>query len=118
MRQGSADDGQDLLALGSGEGKAGFANPFFTEAGLLTEEFDVLHKMEVRIELHKRLGPAIELAGLVPPPFAGEIPEFLILFRKSDPAARDPSVYPENGALEHEIVNSGEELVAIADEVQ
>ncbi len=106
-----------MVALGTGEGEAGFADPFFAEAGFLAEEFDVLHEVDVGIQLHEGLAPAVEGAAFVPATGLGEVPELLVLFGEGDAAATDPAVDAEDGGLEEEVVNAGEDLVAVADDV-
>jgi hypothetical protein len=106
-----------LVALGAGEGEAGLADPFFAEAGFLAEQFDVLHEVDVGIQLHEGLAPAVEGAAFVPAAGLGEVPELLVLFREGDAAAADPAVDAEDGGLEEEVVDAGEDLVAVADEV-
>lgn len=106
-----------MVAFGAGEGEAGLADPFFAEAGFLAEEFDVLHEVDVGIELHEGLAPAVEGAAFVPATGLGEVPELLVFFGEGDAAAAHPAVYAEDGRLEEEVVDAGEDLVAVADEV-
>lgn len=106
-----------MVAFGAGEGEAGFADPFFAEAGFLAEEFDVLHEVDVGIELHEGLAPTVKGAAFVPATGLGEVPELLVFFGEGDAAAADPAVDAKDGGLEEEVVDAGEDLVAVADEV-
>ena len=73
-----------------------------------------MHEVEVRIELHERLAPAIECAAFIPLASLGEIPELLVFLWESDAAAANPAVDAEDGRLEEEVVHAREDAVAIA----
>src|SRR5260370_24644089 len=110
------NDFEDLFALGSGEGKSRGTDPFGTEATYLDSEFDVLNELNMDIEMKQRGEPAIDFACLVPFARAGQIPAVLIFSGECDATAGDPTVDAENGAFENEVINTGKDGVAIANE--
>ena len=71
----------------------------------------------MRVQVQQGREPAIQLSR--PAPFAPpcHFPEILVFLRESDPASRHPAVDPQNRALEHQVIHSGENGVAISNRV-
>src|SRR5262249_15564839 len=92
-------------------------HPFLAQTTLLDSQFDVLHKLRVCIQVEQGDKPAVESPRLFPSPAAGYLPEILILPRKGDSRTSDPAVYAQNGRLEHQVIHTGEERVASADDI-
>src|SRR5688500_18205911 len=112
-----ADDRKDLLALRPFEREARRPDPFRAEPALLNGELDVLHELDVRVEVKQRHVPAVELSRLGPLAAAHQLPEALVLLRERQPQPRDPSPGAEHDALEDQVVHAAEDRVAVADGV-
>src|SRR5439155_17369677 len=117
VRDSIAEDFEDLPALFAQERQARRANPFRPKAAFLHRQLDVLHEFRMRVQVQQGREPAIQLSR--PAPFAPpcHFPEILVFLRESDPASRHPAVDPQNRALEHQVIHSGENGVAISNRV-
>src|SRR5947207_9408978 len=108
------NDLQDLLTLGPGKGQAWLAHPFAPQAHLLDGQLDVLHELDVRIDLQQRIEPAVQYPGLLPAARTGQLPEILILAGESDARTCDPAIDAEHRRFEQEIIDADEEGIAVS----
>src|SRR5882672_2692763 len=93
------------------------AHPFGPETRFLDGELDVLDELHRRIEVQERRVPRVEIARRAVVACHGEIPEVLVLLRKRESHARDPARCAEQDALQYEVINTAEKLVAIAHDI-
>lgn len=83
-------------------------------AGCLGGHFDVLDELESDVKVEQRGVPAIEFASFVPLAGHHEIPQFLVLVGERQTDASDPAFGAEEGALEGEVIDAGEDGEPVA----
>ena len=106
------------LALFAHERHARATNEFRTVAGHLVGELDVLHKLDMRVEVQHRHEPAIKRDCLFDLPLAGKPVEGDGLVREAVGHARYPADGTEEHVFERQVVDAAEHLVAIAEVVE
>jgi len=105
------------VALGAGERQTRGSRGLAAEAAFLDGELDVLHELDVGVEVEQRHVPAVNFAGLFPLAGGGEVPQVLILGGEGVDESGDPADGAEHDGLEGEVVDAGEDGVAVADSV-
>src|ERR1051325_7885075 len=68
----------------------------------------------MRIELEKRVKPAVHFSRLIPAAGSGQVPEMLILAREGDAGTGDPAVDAEYRRFQDQIVDADEYGQSIA----
>src|SRR5438093_5483173 len=111
------DNLQDRFPFLSHQWHARRAHPFSSETAFLHGQLDVLDKFDVRVQMQQRREPAVDRARFVPTSRARQVPEKLVFARERQTNAGDPAINAQHRGLEHEVVHTDEDGVAIAEQI-
>src|SRR5262249_62419099 len=89
------NDLQDFLALAANQRQARGADRFGAVAALRRRQLDVLHQLDVRIEVQQRREPTVNRPRLLVATAGGKVPQQTALLRKGIDQSRHPADRPE-----------------------
>src|SRR5262249_13613312 len=85
------DDTEHLLTFSAFERKSGGTHRLAPETALLHRQFDILHELDMGVEVQEWREPAVEGASLVPAAAHRQVPELAAFLRKRVDQSGDPT---------------------------